>query len=221
MSDKEIETMIQEKRLNAPRVTPERIEQVIDKEEYFRLTGTLTVCVLTLANGFTVTGESACASPENFNEEIGNRIARDDAKNKIWYLEGYLLRQNLAESENAPCLTPSGEESKIARICHEVNRAYCQAMGDDSQPTWEDAPQWQKDSAMLGVQLHMSGDHGPEATHESWRTQKFNDGWRWGPVKDPAKKEHPCMVDFSDLPKEQQAKDFLFRGVVHALSGRI
>lgn len=99
MSDKEIEVMIQEKRLNAPRVTPERIEQVIAKEEYFRLTGTLTVCVLTLANGFTVTGESACASPENFNEEIGNRIARDNAKNKIWALEGYLLRQKLHEDE--------------------------------------------------------------------------------------------------------------------------
>lgn len=213
MSDKEIETMIQEKRLNAPRVTPERIEQVIDKEEYFRLTGTLTVCVLTLANGFTVTGESACASPENFNEEIGNRIARDNAKNKIWALEGYLLVQQLHEAGTM-------KTEYVARICHEVNRAYCQAMGDDSQPKWEDAPQWQKDSAMLGVQLHMSGDHGPEASHESWRTQKFNDGWRWGPVKDPAKKEHPCMVDFADLPKEQQAKDFLFRGVVHALSGR-
>ena len=108
MSDEQIEAMIQEKRLNAPRVTPERIEQVIAKEQYFRLTGTLTVCVLTLANGFTVTGESACASPENFNEEIGNRIARDNAKNKIWALEGYLLVQQLTESENAPCLTPYG-----------------------------------------------------------------------------------------------------------------
>ena len=72
---------------------------MIAKEEYFRLTGTLTVCVLTLANGFTVTGESACASPENFNEEIGNRIARNNAKNKIWALEGYLLRQRLHEDE--------------------------------------------------------------------------------------------------------------------------
>ena len=227
MSDEQIEAMIQEKRLNAPRVTPERIEQVIAKEEYFRLTGTLTVCVLTLANGFTVTGESACASPENFNEEIGNRIARDNAKNKIWALEGYLLRQILRDEERNPhrygnlrWVNPEDFQLEVARVCHEVNRAYCQTLGDDSQPSWEDAPQWQKDSAMLGVRLHLSGDHGPEASHESWRTQKFNDGWRWGPVNDPAKKEHPCMVDFSDLPKEQQAKDFLFRGVVHALSGR-
>lgn len=129
----------------------------------------------------------------------------------------------LFETSESPCSigdaesVPEDSEEMIANVCHEVNRAYCQAMGDDSQPKWEDAPQWQKDSAMLGVKLHMSGDHGPEASHESWRTQKFNDGWRWGPVKDPAKKEHPCMVDFADLPKEQQAKDFLFRGVVHAL----
>lgn len=214
MSDKEIEQMIQEKRLNAPRVTPERIEQVIAKEEYFRLTGTLTVCVLTLVNGFTVTGESACASPENFNEEIGNKIARENAKQKIWALEGYLLK-NLLENPSGvrSPLTPLG----IARVCHEVNRAYCHALGDNSQPAWEDAPQWQKDSAMLSVNLHMSGDHGPEVSHESWRAQKLNDGWRWGPEKSPEKKEHPCMVDFADLPKEQKAKDFLFRAVVHAL----
>jgi hypothetical protein len=106
---------------------------------------------------------------------------------------------------------------QIARVAHEANRAYCQALGDNSQPAWEDAPQWQKDSALLGVELHTSGDHGPEASHESWMAQKVADGWRYGPEKNPEIKEHPCMVPFSDLPKEQQAKDFLFRGVVHAL----
>lgn len=109
------------------------------------------------------------------------------------------------------------EKIEIARIAHEVNRAYCEAMGDNSQPTWENAPQWQKDSALLGVELHTSGDHGPEASHESWMAQKVADGWKYGPEKNPGIKEHPCMVPFSDLPKEQQAKDFLFRGVVHAL----
>ena len=109
------------------------------------------------------------------------------------------------------------EKIEIARIAHEVNRAYCEAMGDDSQPTWENAPQWQKDSALLGVELHTSGDHGPEASHESWMAQKVADGWKYGPEKNPEIKEHPCMVPFSELPKEQQAKDFLFRGVVHAL----
>ena len=109
------------------------------------------------------------------------------------------------------------EKIEIARIAHEVNRAYCEAMGDNSQPIWENAPQWQRESALLGVELHTSGDYGPEASHESWMAQKVADGWKCGPEKNPEIKEHPCMVPFAELPKEQQAKDFLFRGVVHAL----
>ena len=76
-----------------------------------------------------------------------------------------------------------------------------------------------KDSAVLGVKLHTNHpDAGPEASHESWMAQKIEDGWRYGPVKDPEKKEHPCIVPFSQLPAEQQAKDFIFRAVVHALN---
>ena len=93
----EIEKEIQAKGLNAPRLTPDLIESKIVKEEYHLLTDVLTVCVLTLENGFTVTGESACASPDNYNKEIGDRIARDNAKEKIWVLEGYLLKQKLFE----------------------------------------------------------------------------------------------------------------------------
>lgn len=93
----EIEKEIQAKGLNAPRLTPDLIESKIVKEEYHLLTDVLTVCVLTLENGFTVTGESACASPANYNKEIGDRIARDNAKEKIWILEGYLLKQKLFE----------------------------------------------------------------------------------------------------------------------------
>lgn len=106
---------------------------------------------------------------------------------------------------------------QIARVAHEVNRAYCQALGDDSQPSWEDAPQWQRDSAMLGVALHTSGDHGPEASHASWMAQKVAEGWVYGPYKDPENKRHHCIVPFDQLPVAQQAKDFIFRGVVHAL----
>ena len=105
----------------------------------------------------------------------------------------------------------------IARVCHEVNRAYCAALGDNSQPAWEDAPQWQKDSALVGVNLHCDNNVGPEASHFSWTVQKINDGWKYGPVKDADKKEHPCMVAFEYLPQAQQAKDFIFRAVVHAL----
>ncbi len=96
MNDEEIEQEIQAKNLTAPRVTPEQIEGVITGEQYHVFPGTtLTVCCLHLENGFTVTGESACASPENFDAEIGRKIARDNAKEKIWALEGYLLRSRL------------------------------------------------------------------------------------------------------------------------------
>lgn len=106
----------------------------------------------------------------------------------------------------------------IARVCHEVNRAYCAALGDLSQPKWEDAPQWQRDSAHNGVMLHMGDPHaGPEASHKAWMVEKLAAGWVYGEVKDPEAKTHPCLVPFSDLPREQQAKDFLFRAVVHAL----
>lgn len=91
-----IESEIQSKGLNAPRLTPQLIDNTIIAEQYHVFPGTtLTVCALTLRNGFQVTGESAAASPANFDEAIGRKIARDNARNKIWALEGYLLRQRL------------------------------------------------------------------------------------------------------------------------------
>lgn len=125
MSD--LEKMIEAKGANvAPRITPQHIESAIVAENYFTAAdgvlgayktngdiyvGTmpndetaashplLTFCVLVLKNGFTVTGESACASPENFNAEIGRKIARENAVEKIWLLEGYLLKQRLHEAK--------------------------------------------------------------------------------------------------------------------------
>lgn len=116
MEDKEIEQEIQTKGLTAPRVTPQRIEDVIASEHYFTALdgvsgatgrgtksnsadvslGLLTFCVLVLKNGFTVTGESACANPENFDYELGKKIARKHAADKIWALEGYALKERLA-----------------------------------------------------------------------------------------------------------------------------
>ena len=99
MTDPEIEKEIQAKKLTAPRVTPDRLEEVIVSEQYHVFPkSTFTACLLTLQNGYTVLGESACASPENFNADLGQKIARDNAKNKIWALEGYLLRQELSQA---------------------------------------------------------------------------------------------------------------------------
>ena len=93
----QIEADIQAKGLNAPRLTPDLIDETIVSEQYHVFHGTtLTVCALTLRNGYIVTGESAAASPSNFDEAIGRKIARDNARNKIWGLEGYLLRERLA-----------------------------------------------------------------------------------------------------------------------------
>ena len=110
------------------------------------------------------------------------------------------------------------DREEIARVCHEVNRAYCEALGDTSQPPWDEAPEWQKESAMSGVNLHINyPDAGPEASHVSWMKEKVDAGWVYGAVKDPEAKTHPCIVAFAELPREQQAKDFIFRAVVHAL----
>lgn len=107
---------------------------------------------------------------------------------------------------------------QIAKVCHEVNAAYCAALGDLSQPTWENAPEWQRASARMGVDLHTMGDFGPEASHISWMKQKIAEGWVYGEVKDPVAKTHPCIVPFDQLPREQQAKDYIFMTIVHQLA---
>lgn len=112
MNDQVIEKEIQAKGLTAPRITPDDIEANIAFEHYFvasqaplpssdypKSLDLLTFCVLVLRNGFTVTGESACASPENFDAELGRKIARQNAVQKIWPLLGYELKSRLANSK--------------------------------------------------------------------------------------------------------------------------
>ena len=99
LDETQIEKEIQSKGLNAPRLNPEHIDAQILAEQYYVFPGTtLTVCALTLRNGFHVVGESAAASPENFDAELGQKIARANARSKIWALEGYLLRSKLSEA---------------------------------------------------------------------------------------------------------------------------
>lgn len=106
----------------------------------------------------------------------------------------------------------------VARMCHEVNRAYCAALGDNSQPAWADAPEWQRESAVKGVQFLIDNpDASPSASHESWLAEKERDGWKYSEVKDAEAKTHPCFVPYDELPAEQRAKDYLFQGVVRAM----
>ena len=118
-------------------------------------------------------------------------------------------------------ITPLVAIEAIAIVCHEANRAYCATLGDHSQPEWKDAPDWQKESAKAGVRMHAEdGNSTPMDSHNAWLDQKEKEGWVYGAVKNPASKEHPCMVPFDQLPPEQQAKDYLFHAIVHSLVHR-
>ncbi len=114
------------------------------------------------------------------------------------------------------------EPIQIAQIVHEANRAYCQTLGDDSQVPWVEAPEWQKTSAVMGVEGILSGRiTKPEESHEGWLAEKARTGWKYGPVKDADKKEHPCFVPYSALLSEQQAKDAIFFGIVRACAAHV
>lgn len=106
----------------------------------------------------------------------------------------------------------------IAQVCHEANRAYCLTLGDLSQVNWYEAPDWQRASAIAGVQYALEyPDAPPSAQHEAWLKDKQADGWVYGSDKDEARKTHPCCVPYEELPVEQQRKDALFKAIVGAL----
>jgi len=106
---------------------------------------------------------------------------------------------------------------QVARICHETNKAYCETIGDTSQKSWSEAEEWQRQSAIKGVEFALANPGAPaSAQHDAWLNDKGKDGWKYGPVKDATKKEHPCFVPYNELPIEQRIKDYLFRHVVAA-----
>jgi hypothetical protein len=103
-----------------------------------------------------------------------------------------------------------------ARAAHEAIRAYCLALGDESQLPWDSAPEWQRESTRCGVRGVFQGNT-PRQSHQSWLDEKATTGWVYGPVKDPEKKQHPCIVPYDELPLEQQQKDQIFVAVVSEL----
>ena len=107
---------------------------------------------------------------------------------------------------------------QIAKAAHEVNRVYCEALGDDSHRVWGEAPAWQRESAIHGVEAIIgSSVTSPEESHASWLAEKEAAGWKFGEVKDPENKTHPCMLPYDDLPPSQRAKDTLFFATVVGL----
>lgn len=109
---------------------------------------------------------------------------------------------------------------KCAEAGHEMNRIYCEANGDATQPAWKDAPEWQRTSAINGVIGVLSGNT-PEQSHESWLVEKMATGWKYGPIKDPEKKEHPCFVPYAELPPVQRRKDALYVAAVAAMASAL
>ncbi len=111
------------------------------------------------------------------------------------------------------------QKTAIAKACHEANKIFCELIGDHSQVHWEDAPKWQQDSAINGVDfLLVNPDSPPSAQHDNWCAVKVAEGWVYGEVKDADAKTHPCMVPYDQLPYEQRFKDGLFRDIYAALS---
>lgn len=106
----------------------------------------------------------------------------------------------------------------IAMLCHSINAAYCQSLGDESQLAWGDTTNSHQQSLIAGVEMHLANPQAtPEQSHESWYKQKEAEGWIYGEVKDLEKKEHPCFLPYDELPLEQKAKDYLFRATVHLM----
>lgn len=115
-------------------------------------------------------------------------------------------------------MTPDQIE-EIAIVCHQANKAWCEQNGDFTQENWNSAQDWQKESAIKGVQFAVENPDAPaSAQHDAWSADKVSDGWVYGPVKDAGERQHPCLVPFEELPEFQQKKDKLFKAIVQALS---
>ena len=113
---------------------------------------------------------------------------------------------------------PKLEVLQIAMVCHQANKAWCEANNDDSQKDWNEAEDWQRQSAITGVLFRLENPNaGHDAQHNAWLEDKKKDGWVYGKVKDAEAKTHPCIVPFEELPEFQKKKDALFCAIVDSL----
>ncbi|HEC66441.1 MAG TPA: hypothetical protein ENI23_14235 [bacterium] len=111
---------------------------------------------------------------------------------------------------------------ELARIIHEVNRLYCMSHMDMSQLPWSRAPEWQKESMIAGVILHLEDeDITAEKSHESWMARKVNEGWVYGEIKDVEKKTHPDLVPFDQLPEEERFKDTIVKTIMDLFRSQV
>lgn len=157
---------------------------------------------------------------------IENTPASADQTASIRKLRESVMTANAAIALGVPVLleakasgAPFMSIISVAAICHEANRQYCLERGDTSQKPWDEAEEWQRSSAINGVGFTLANPDAPASSnHDSWLKEKEEAGWVYGPVKDADAKTHPCCVPYDALPPEQQAKDYLFRGIVLALA---
>lgn len=120
------------------------------------------------------------------------------------------------QPERTPVERPLDDET-VAELCHELNRYWCEMLGDHHLNAWFATDKAHRDSVIAGVRYRkLNPDSTPEEQHDAWRHHKLAEGWTYGPVKSDRLKLHPNLVDYNDLPFEQRFKDYLFRAVVAA-----
>lgn len=108
---------------------------------------------------------------------------------------------------------------QVARIAHEANAALCDSIGEEANPRWDEAPEWQRQSSISGVRFNLENPAAqPDAIHENWMRERLEEGWRYGQVKDEKARTHPFLVPFEQLPPEQKAKDSLLKAIALALA---
>lgn len=219
-TEEQLETQIKEQGADKyPRVTKAQVDNRIVSHEFHVFSGRHTVCVMTLKNGFQISGESAAVSRENFRQNIGEEVAYEKARDKIWELEAYLLRERMASNSLEEIDGVSGSKVEvIAELAHNINVEYTRGMGENNAfklMPWGALSNMAQSSMRHGVRLHLKNpDAGPQAGHEEWLRYKVEQGWVYGELKDEVAKTHPCIMPFDQLPKEQQAKDHIFRAAV-------